>query len=742
MKLFKYKYIILSLLMIIGCRENLYDSFPVISLTENENKQFTYTNRGTGFYMGNSHQQNSSMYDGWTVNGNHYLKDYRIFNQSNPVTRDSLVQFKYYPFSFIREYKLPIKETFTLLDSINAIVWEFESSTDLNSFTFEPLLPRKIFGKKLQLSSKMNRMLFSLTTSDSNEKTENRGWMGFTYIQEKSDRVVILAAMDESEEKLDRFLNHLTENYKDRIQHRITEMATFLKFNDTHTNIPELTDAISLAQLSLNALVTTSKDVGIHTGLPDFNHYQGRDTFTSLTGALLINGKYEQAKEILESFSRHQLQIEYDHWYGRIPNRITDKELDYNTSDVTWWFIRSAYEYFLFSGDTTFTRQIYPVIKRALTGAIRNRIDEKFYLLHEEAETWMDAAGTDGAWSPRGNRAVEIQALWYTALQIGSIFAGRFNDQTLKEYWLAISQTLKDNFIRDFWNDYKNRMYDHLNADGSADRKVRPNQILTVFIPHLPGIQPLIPENIRAFVTSNVLHQLTYHYGVASLSQEDKDFHPWYHPPGFYTPQEASHNGTVWNWLAGPQISSLLEFNQEGLAFNLYYNEVIQILYHDAIGNYSQLRDALPGNRNENFPVLGSVSQARSLAEFVRNFYQDFIGYQPDAPNNQVCFYPNFPKEVAFVSTIVPFTSGKIRVDYTANEKNNRFEFSMISGRFSINILLQFPGYDVIQFKLDDTNSTFNIEYDPSKRRSYHTYPEMNWYFAQPELTEGLRSLN
>lgn len=736
MKLITYLCIIFPLFFIFGCQENLYDTFPAVILTENANKQFTYTNKVAGFYIGNSHQQNSSIYDGWTVNGNHYLKDYRIFTQSIPVTRDSLVQFKYYPFSFIREYKFPLKETFTLLDSINAIVWEFESSTDLKSFTFEPLLHQEIAGKKIQFSSKMNRLLFSLTTSGADEKTEDSGWMGFNYIQEKSDRVVILAAMDENEEKLDRLLNHLTENYKDWVQHRITGMASFLKLNDTHTNIPELTNAISWAQLSLNALVTTSKGIGIHAGLPEFNHYQGRDTFTSLTAALLINGKFEQAREVLESVSRLQLQIEDDHWYGRIPNRTTDKEVYYNTSDVTWLFIRSAYEYFLFSGDTTFTQQIFPVINRALTGAIRHRIDENFYLIHGETETWMDAVGPDGTWSPRGNRAVEIQALWYTALQIGSIFAGQHNDQSLKEYWLAISQTLKENFIRNFWNDFKNRMYDHLNADGSADRKVRPNQILAVYIPRMPGIQPLIPENIRAFVTSNVLHQLTYRYGVASLSQEDKDFHPWYHPPDFYIPQEASHNGTVWNWLAGPQISSLLGFNQEELAFSLYYNEVIQILYDDAIGNYSQLRSALPGNRNGNFPVSGSVSQARSLAEFIRNFYQDFIGYQPDALNNQIYFHPNFPKEVAFVSTILPFTSGKIGVDYTAGEKYNRFEFSRISGRISVNILLQFPGYDIIQFKLDDKNSTFKIEYDPSKRRSYHTYSEMNWYFAQPELTE------
>jgi len=96
----------------------------------------------------------------------------------------------------------------------------------------------------------------------------------------------------------------------------------------------------------------------------------------------LVNGNFNEAREILESFSRFQLQNENDPMYGRIPNCISNKELIYDHADGTWWFVREVYDYLLHSGDTVFMHQIYPVIKRAIKGAIRYRIDENFFFGH------------------------------------------------------------------------------------------------------------------------------------------------------------------------------------------------------------------------------------------------------------------------------------------------------------------------------------------------------------------------
>jgi len=741
MKDMKYICFIVVMIWMISCKSDPSAYLPVISLVENENKQYTFTNKIAGFYVGNSHRQNNSSDHGWTVNEFHYLRDYRIYIDKITISRDSLQQFDYYPFAFTRNYNLPIKETFTLLDSVNAIIWEFEFSSDLQNFSFEPQLHLEIEGRNTLLTAFMPRLIFSPheLCNDTTEKKVN--WMGFLYLPDGKNRVSIVGALETSKKRLNRMLDLLSKSFEDKKNERIYRFASLRNLNNTYTNIPEITEAVAWAQLSLDALITQQRGKGIWAGLPWFNNYWGRDSFISFAGALLVNGKFNEARELLESFSRFQLQNEKDTWDGRIPNRITNKEIIYNTTDGTWWFVREAYEYLLYSGDKAFVQDIYPVIKHAIQGAIRNRIDENFFLVHDDADTWMDAKGPERAWSPRGNRAIEIQSLWYTALQIGSIFAGLSEEDQLKEHWMAISHTLREKFTRKYWSHVRNRAYDHLNEDGIPDRKIRPNQIFAVYVPRLPGIEPLISEEKCARITSNVVHKLTYRYGVASLWQEDEDFHPWHLHPSYYDKDEAYHNGTVWTWLAGPVISSMLMFNRHELAFNLFYDETIQIIEDDAIGNFAELRDALPLKGEDEPFISGTISQAWSLAEFTRNFYQDFLGYQPNALENEINFYPKIPAEIKYISTNLPYAGDVISFIYTADDENYMFEFSMEGEKNTTDVIFQFPGFDSVIFQLDNNHPSFKISLNPINQRSYHSFNDLEWYFAQPLLMEGLKAL-
>jgi predicted glycogen debranching enzyme len=737
----KYICFVGVIIWMISCKSDPLQYLPAISLVENENKQFTFTNKIAGFYIGNSHQQSENSNQGWTVNEFHYLRDYRIYVDEIMISRDSLQQFDYYPFAFTRNYNLPLKETFTLLDSINAIIWEFESSTNLQNFSFEPQLHLEIEEKNTLLTTSLSRLIFSPheLSHDTTEKEVN--WMGFLYMPDGKNRVRVVSALETSRSRLNQMLDLLSKNFEDKKNERINRFVSLRNLNNTHTNIPEITEAVAWAQLSLDALITEQRGKGIWAGLPWFNNYWGRDSFISYAGALLVNGKFYEAREILESFSRFQLQNEKDTWDGRIPNRITNKEIIYNTADGTWWFVREAYEYLLYSGDKAFVKDIFPVIKRAIQGAIRNRIDENFFLIHDDADTWMDAKGPEGAWSPRGNRAIEIQSLWYTSLQIGSIFAGLSGEVQLKEHWMAISHTLREKFNRKYWSRVKNYAYDHLNEDGFPDRKIRPNQIFAVYVPRLPGIEPLLSEDKRARITSNVVHKLTYRYGVASLWQEDEDFHPWHLHPFYYHKDEAYHNGTVWSWLAGPVISSMLMFNHHELAFNLFYDEAIQILHDDAIGNFAELRDALPRNGKDEPLISGTISQAWSLAEFTRNFYQDFIGYQPNALQKRISFSPKIPGDLIYISTILPYQNTFISLTYSIEEDFYLFEFQLKDEENAVDVRFQFPGYDLVEFRLDGNNPSFDLSLNPANQKSYHLYQNLDWYFTQPELKDGLKTL-
>jgi hypothetical protein len=282
--------------------------FPVIRLSEEGNKQYTYTNKVAGFYLGNSHQENQMGHDGWTVNEFHYLKDYRIFLNSTVINRDSINQFVYYPFSFIRKYNESLTETFTLLDSLNVIIWEFESSVNFEDFAFEPLLHRIVPGKKIRLSEESAQIIFSSADLSGGEAVSEVGWMGFYLISENSGRIVVLAAIDDDEERLSQSLIQLSKTYKKLKEARIQRISVLINLNNTHTNLPELSDALIWAQLSLDALVTNQRGKGIWAGLPWFNNYWGRDTFISFAGALLISGQFEEARQLLKSFSSFQLK--------------------------------------------------------------------------------------------------------------------------------------------------------------------------------------------------------------------------------------------------------------------------------------------------------------------------------------------------------------------------------------------------------------------------------------------------
>ena len=727
--------IILVFLILFACQNNSTSSFPVLHFNEDENKQFIFTNKNSGFFTGNSHRTNKEKWEGWYIDGIQYLIDYQLNYGSKIISRDSVYRFSYYPYSFSRVYASGLMETFTLLDSINAIIWEFESESGLSELSFIPVSGQFGIKKQELLSANRTRLIIPPHRESNDSLIYSESWLGFNYFTENANRVIVVAAKESNKETLIELLDRLVQGYSDYKLRRLNRMSRILQLNKTYTNIPEITDAIKWSQLSLDALTTEIVRTGIEAGLPVESGYLGRNTFISMTGTLLITGQFQTAKKILDYFGKHQLTNKEDSWYGRIPNKITSNQIDFNTADVTWWYIRALYEYFLFSGDIEFARYIYPVVKRAIEGAIRFRIDEKFYLTHQENETWMNQSDDEGCFIPRGNRAVEIQSLWYTALLIGSKLASWNDDPNLEEHWLAISQSLRKNFQSDYWKPFSNRMYDHLTRNGSADRSVRPNIIFTVSVPHLPGIDPLINDDIKAHVTNTVLNKLTFRYGTTTLWQKDRNFVPWINIPGGEYSRRAYHNGPVWHWLTGPLISSLLYFNLDEIAFYLYSYQSNQILYENAIAYLASLRDARPLRIDESPTLSINLSSAMSLAEFVRNFYQDFIGYRPDVMQREISLTPVFPSDLKYVSTILPYASGRIYFTYFEEDNLLKFEISKVGEVDEVDIVFNYPGFDAVQLKLDDQATSVQFSLDPALQRSYSRYSELDWHFAQWERT-------
>jgi glycogen debranching enzyme len=418
--------------------------------------------------------------------------------------------------------------------------------------------------------------------------------------------------------------------------------------------------ALQWASASADALVMNQLGRGIFAGLHWFPNYWGRDTFIALPGVCLVKGEFDTAREILESFAVMQETDEGSLLYGRIPNLAMPGEVYYNTADGTWWFVREAYEYLRYTGDLEFAERFMPVIERAIDGALTRRTDDSGFLLHGQAETWMDAGGEKSPFSPRGNRAVEVQVLWHTALLSGAAVADVLGLVDRAGAWREAAGRVRDAFLREFPDPGTHGLYDHLDPDGTPDRQVRPNQIFAATVPW----NDLLPREAERAMIELMRETCVLRHGVTSLHTEDPNFHSRHLDLEHYHFDEAYHNGDVWVWLSGPVVSALVKHGLVGAAWE--QTKMLADLMFDegAAGTLPELRNGVPLESGEN--VAGAVTQAWSLSEFLRNFYQDYLGARPDLLRGTLDVKPALPPDCLWMAAPVRIGPGSVLVLHRA----------------------------------------------------------------------------
>ncbi|MHB2150305.1 amylo-alpha-1,6-glucosidase [Calditrichota bacterium LG25] len=697
---------------------------PEIRLKDGSDRQFVFSNKTAGFFTGHTHRYNSTNFEGWTVNEVHLLKDYRLFQNGRELKRDRLRAFVLRPYGFERIYANGTVESFVPLDSVDALFIKIKADKgdrlvlnltdykeDVSAKTPEVVVKRRSFNG-LQLKANYFK------TSD------GQHYFILRYGKFSADDSISAREIENFEKAAAR--------RKERMEQLLQRYPFFVKNR-------QVMRALQWSLFSLDALVTRQKGAGIWAGLPWFNNYWGRDTFISFHGALLVSGQFETAKNILRNFARFQMKDENSQELGRIPNRITNNETIYNTADGTWWFIRAIYEYFLYTGDQSFLQEMFPFVRRAIDGAIAKRVDKLGFLTHGDAETWMDAVGSEGPWSPRGNRAVEIQALWYTALQIGARMAKNVEGEDSQgQKWLLLSRKVKDHFNRYYWNETRQALYDHLNADGSADQQIRPNQIFAVTVPDLPGIEPLLTRQRQEAVARFVTSHLTTPYGVLSLWYKDENFHPYHHYLPYYVPDAAYHNGLIWCWLAGPAISGQVKFDQESSAGQVFMNEVDQVLNFDAIGSFAELVEPVLRKGERRPRISGTISQAWSLAEFLRNFYHDLVGYQPIADENRVLFQPHLIDGIDEIRCRVPFKDDHLDVHLQKTATGMKFRLHSNFPHQRIDGYVRFPGDSIpVKIFIPDSGRDFEYEFIAADTTSDSVKLARRWHLAK--VDSGLK---
>ncbi len=355
----------------------------------------------------------------------------------------------------------------------------------------------------------------------------------------------------------------------------------------------------------------------IIAGYPWFSDW-GRDTMIALSGLTLYTGRPEVARSILRTFARYVDQ-------GMLPNRFPDQgdRPDYNTVDATLWYFEAVRAYLDSSQDQTLLSELFPILADIIQfykNGTRYNIhldpdDGLIYAGESRTQlTWMDAKVDEWVVTPRIGKPIEVNALWYHALQLMIRFAKQLG-KPAEEYETLAKRTAKG-FAR-FWNEAADYCYDVLDTPKGHDAALRPNQIFVVSLPPIgtPTYPSLLTLPKQRQVVDICAQELLTSFGLRSLAPDD----PYYQ--GIYGGDQlqrdgAYHQGTAWGWLIGPYVLAHLRVYKNPTLAREFLEPMAHHLLTHGVGSLSEIFDG-----NAPMEPRGCIAQAWTVAEVLRAWF-------------------------------------------------------------------------------------------------------------------------
>lgn len=322
-----------------------------------------------------------------------------------------------------------------------------------------------------------------------------------------------------------------------------------------------------------------------------------RDTFISLPGLVLIPKRYQLAKDILLNYTKNIKN-------GMIPKTMIEPD-NYSTADSSLWYIYAVYKYYKYTQDLNLIKSVYPkiieIIETYKNGNEYFEMEDFLIKVKKPQLTWMDAKTWDTVFTPRVGMPVEINALWYNALEISRFLAKKLKldfPEDLKQIIPEIRENFQTKFMKD------DIILDMAEPD---DYSIRPNFIFAFSLPY-----PVL-ENFSKYIEL-IKSKLLTPYGLRSLIQDDKRYIGIYEGDQYHR-DSAYHNGSIWPWLAGPYITASVKSGTDRKELLEYFKDLYSM---------SKLPEIFDGD--EPHKPKGCIVQAWSYAELIRAYYEDLKG--------------------------------------------------------------------------------------------------------------------
>ena len=329
--------------------------------------------------------------------------------------------------------------------------------------------------------------------------------------------------------------------------------------------------------------------------------FDGRSTFISLPGLTLEQGYKEDCMDVLDTMVSGMHNGDFS---GTASAEIS--------ADAPLWFFWTLQQLEGHIGaQQVWTK--YSDAMKSILRAYRKGFCGGEVALHDNgliwasrpgrALTWMDTTINGIPQTLRAGYTVEINALWYNAMQYTLALAKKYKDKDFYDEWKALPQRTKDSFVGMFYSQQRGYLADCIYGK-VVDYSIRCNQIVACGL----HFCMLTEEQIVGILLIARRHLLTP-CGLRTLSPLDPAFESTYKENPIER-DAAACNGAVWLWPLMFYVRCLLGL--EGSAVVEKVKEILLSLDSElqtyCIGSLAEYFDANPP-----FASRGAFSHASSV---------------------------------------------------------------------------------------------------------------------------------
>lgn len=354
----------------------------------------------------------------------------------------------------------------------------------------------------------------------------------------------------------------------------------------------------------------------------------GRDAMIGLSGLLLVTGRLEEARRLLEHFADAVRG-------GLMPSDMAEDGSGYRyyAADTSLWFIHGVGQYHRYGGEEALIQQRLLPVMNQIIDAYRKGTDlgvamDGEGLLQTHAPgiptTWMDAKVGEWVVTPRQGRPVSLCALWYNALRTTADLCRRFGQIGRADELEALAERTREAFNQRFWNEQAQCCYDVV-EDDRVDGSIRPNQIFAVSLPY-----PVLEMARHAAVVEKIRGVLLTPHGVRTLAPSETSYQGAY-AGSPVARDRAHHQGSAFPWLLGPLVTAHLRLYGRGEQARREARKMLEGCFHYMQGQgLGQLCELFDGDAP--YHAGGAVASARSVAELLRCYVEDVLDLAPTGP--------------------------------------------------------------------------------------------------------------